>query len=780
MRLSVRLILWLTIPVTSVALVFAVYQARSDVRAQRDGIQREALVLAESLSRTAGSLVVNGADRDLQELIDGFPNHEHLTGAAVYDVNGRPFASTRGLRWPVATAPAAVTQAVEEGAARDQFFRLAGAPMHVFALPLRTATGVIGAIAIFHDVGYISEHRFGIWRRALASAGTQAILIVAITLLIIRSSLGKPLGRMAQWLREQRAGGGAGSTPPRLRIFDPLIDEVAQLATSLNAARAAAEEEARLREAADSVWTPERLRVSVQSKLNGSRLFVVSNREPYEHTRRGNSIICSVPASGLVTALEPVLRACDGTWVAQGTGDADREASDDRGHLRVPPDQPQYTLRRVWVNEQEEEGFYFGFANEGLWPLCHIAHTRPNFRGDDWDDYVAVNRRFAQAVLDEMEGQQNPAVIVQDYHFALLPRMIKEKRPDARVGIFWHIPWPNPEAFGICPWERELLDGMLGADLAAFHVQAHCNNFLATVDHSLESRIDWERFAVNRSGHVTAVRPNPISVAFNGESAPRPPSSSLERAAIFRDLGVNAAFLGVGVDRVDYTKGIPERFRGVERTLELNPSYRGKFTFVQIGAPSRTRIKRYQDLLAEIEQEALRVNQRFQSGSWKPIVFLNRHHSHEEIQRYYRAAHFCLVTSLHDGMNLVAKEYVASRSDEQGTLILSRFAGASHELPDALVINPYDTDELGRAIQNALEMSPDEARARMQRMRGVVREFNVYRWAASLIGELVAIRLPTNEITKEGQGRRTPISHARTTKRPLSSSAVSVANTSAT
>jgi len=444
MRLSVRLILWLTIPVTSVALVFAVYQARSDVRAQRDGIQREALVLAESLSRTAGSLVVNGADRDLQELIDGFPNHEHLTGAAVYDVNGRPFASTRGLRWPVATAPAAVTQAVEEGAARDQFFRLAGAPMHVFALPLRTATGVIGAIAIFHDVGYISEHRFGIWRRALASAGTQAILIVAITLLIIRSSLGKPLGRMAQWLREQRAGGGAGSTPPRLRIFDPLIDEVAQLATSLNAARAAAEEEARLREAADSVWTPERLRVSVQSKLNGSRLFVVSNREPYEHTRRGNSIICSVPASGLVTALEPVLRACDGTWVAQGTGDADREASDDRGHLRVPPDQPQYTLRRVWVNEQEEEGFYFGFANEGLWPLCHIAHTRPNFRGDDWDDYVAVNRRFAQAVLDEMEGQQNPAVIVQDYHFALLPRMIKEKRPDARVGICWHIPWPNP------------------------------------------------------------------------------------------------------------------------------------------------------------------------------------------------------------------------------------------------------------------------------------------------------------------------------------------------
>jgi trehalose 6-phosphate synthase len=555
---------------------------------------------------------------------------------------------------------------------------------------------------------------------------------------------------MAHWLRDLRTGRtSAEGEPPREEIFGPLAMEVTQLATSLNAARAAAQEEARLRDAGESLWTPERLRVSVRSKLNGSRLFVVSNREPYEHVRRGNSVVCTVPASGLVTALEPVLRACDGTWVAQGTGDADRETTDERDRLRVPPDQPAYTLRRVWLSKEEDAGFYFGFANEGLWPLCHIAHTRPNFDAADWEHYQSVNRKFANAVVKEMEGERNPVVLAQDYHFALLPRMIKEQRPDARIAIFWHIPWPNPEAFGICPWQRELLDGMLGADLIGFHVQAHCNNFLKTVDGALESRIDWEHFAVSRRDHLTAVRPFPISVAFNGET---PPAASgepvyLERAGLFRQLGIEATFMGIGVDRVDYTKGIPERFRGIERLLEQRPSYRGKLTFVQIGAPSRTRIKRYHDLMGEVEEEAARINRRFQEGQWKPIVFLKRHHSHEEIQRYYRAAHFCLVTSLHDGMNLVSKEYVAARSDRQGALILSRFTGASHELADALMVNPYDTDELAHAIHTALEMPPEEARGRMERMRVQIREHNVYGWAGSLIAELAAIRLETKKPT---------------------------------
>jgi trehalose 6-phosphate synthase len=511
----------------------------------------------------------------------------------------------------------------------------------------------------------------------------------------------------------------------------------------LNEARAAAKEEARLRDAALSFWTPERLRISMQAKLNGSRLFAVSNREPYEHRHQGSSVAWSVPPSGLVTALEPVLRTCDGTWVAQATGDADRETADENGRLRVPPDQPQYTLRRVWLSREEENGFYFGFANEGLWPLCHIAHTRPVFRAEDWSYYQEVNRKFAGALLEEMQDEKEPVVLVQDYHFALLPRMVKEQRPDARVAIFWHIPWPNPEAFGICPWQRELLDGMLGADLVGFHIQGHCNNFLETVDRVLESRIDWEHFAVNRRDHLTQVRPFPISVAFNGEGTTsqgtRQPG--LDRSDLLRRVGVDATFLGLGVDRIDYTKGIPERLRGIERFLEQHPFYREKLTFIQIGAPSRMHIKRYEDLMTEVEQEVERINRRFRTGGWKPIVFLKRYHSHEEIKPFYREADFCLVTSLHDGMNLVAKEYVAARSDEHGVLILSRFTGASHELADALVVNPYDTEELAGSIYTALAMSPQETKVRMQRMRAVVRENNVYRWAGSLITELAGIRL---------------------------------------
>jgi trehalose 6-phosphate synthase len=725
------------------------YQTGAEMQALKDDVERRALVLAESEQTPVETLLQSGSTGELQAVVDRFKNHEQLAGVAVYDAKGQPVAITSGLAWRLAaTTPKAVELAMQGRSGRGEFLRLGGDPVHIFALPLRAETGVIGAIAIVHDVSYFSSRRAAIWRHALATVAAQTLLIVCITILVVRWSLGRPLRRMAHWLRDLRTGNvSAEGAPPEGGLFGPLTSEVTQLATSLNAARAAAEQEARLRDTAQSQWTPERLRIYVQTKLNGSRLFAVSNREPYEHLYQGNSIVCSVPASGLVTALEPVLRACNGTWVAQGTGDADRAAADENGRLRVPPDHPQYTLRRVWLTEEEEEGFYFGFANEGLWPLCHIAHTRPLFRAADWDYYRTVNRKFAEALLEEMEGEQYPVVLVQDYHFALLPRMIKEVRPDARVAIFWHIPWPNPEAFGICPWQRDLLDGMLGADLIGFHIQAHCNNFLETVDRAVESRVDWEHFAVNRQDHLTSVRPFPISVAFTGESAEPTPAKPphVERAEIFRQLGIEATFLGLGVDRVDYTKGIPERFRGIERFLEKCPSYRGKLTFVQIGAPSRTHIKRYQDLMTEVEAEADRINQRFKTSEWKPIVFLNRHHSHEEIKPYYRAADFCLVTSLHDGMNLVAKEYIATRSDEQGSLILSRFTGASHELMDALVVNPYDTEELADAVHTALVMLPDEKRARMQRMRALVQEHNVYRWAGSLIGELAGIRLETVE-----------------------------------
>jgi trehalose 6-phosphate synthase len=392
-------------------------------------------------------------------------------------------------------------------------------------------------------------------------------------------------------------------------------------------------------------------------------------------------------------------------------------------------------LRRVWLSQEEERGYYYGFANEGLWPLCHLAHTRPVFRVADWDSYNQVNRRFANVALEEMAGARHPVVLVQDYHLALLPRLIKQRRPDARVAIFWHIPWPNPEAFGICPQQRELLDGLLGADLIGFHIQAHCLNFLETVDATLESRIEWERSAVSRMGHLTLVKPFPISVAPPAAGSPQP------RSLLLKSLGVEARCLGVGVDRVDYTKGIVERLLGVERFLEKYPAYQGQFTFVQIAAPSRMNISTYHDMNARVAAEVERINRRFQNARWKPVILQNRPHSHAEIEPIYRAADLCLVTALHDGMNLVAKEFVAARDDEQGALILSRFTGAARELRDALIVNPYDREEIAEAIRAALEMDPEQAASRMRAMRRVVKEHNVYRWAANLLGDLFEVRV---------------------------------------
>src|SRR5579883_1028500 len=748
MRLSVRLNLSLIAGVALVSLAIALYETQSERSGLKRDLERQAVVVAESLEKSAAPLVATRATSSLQWLVDRFQNYQRLAGVAIYDENGQPLAVTPDLPARIGRPAEPVARNHWSQGGIGEFFRANGISnhtlIHVYELPIREGSATIGALAIYHDAGYIESRQAAVWRHALTGLAVQTALIVCVTLLILQWSLRRPLARLTHWLAEVRRG----THPPAFDLpneesFEPLKQEVARLATSLSAARAAAEEEARLRDAGESLWTAERLRIAVQSKIGESRMFAISNREPYEHLRRGGSIECSVPASGLVTALEPILRATDGTWIAQGTGDADRETVDEHDHIRVPPDQPHYTLRRVWLTPEEEQGFYLGFANEGLWPLCHIAHTRPNFRAHDWDQYKNVNRRFADAFLEEAASEPNPVVLVQDYHFALVPRMIKEARPDARVAIFWHIPWPNPEAFGICPWQRELLDGLLGADLIGFHIQSHCNNFLETVDRALESRIDRERFAVTRHGHLSAVRPFPISVTF---PCGDPPAAAVEdRLALFRNLGVDAAMLGVGVDRVDYTKGIPERFRAIEMFFEKFPSYRGQFTFVQIGAPSRTHIRRYHDLLEEVEQEAARINGRFEAGAWRPIVFLPRHHSHREILPYYRAADLCMVTSLHDGMNLVAKEFVASRADEQGALILSRFAGASHELVDALVVNPYDTGELAEAIHRALAMPPEEKRARMARMRAYLREHNIYRWAGTLIHELISLRLDRPE-----------------------------------
>jgi len=751
MRISQRLIISLIVGVTLVAIFFTYIRMREEKRVLKSEVERQAAVLGDGLvARSIESLLGDPSHKELRRFAEEFGNREHLVGIAAYDDQGRLLAVTSALAPRLTSQPTAVAMAETLNHGYGEFVRLDQIPMYIYALPLVSENHVVGALAIFHEAGFIEAQSLRLWRDTFLGVLVQTLFITLATLLIIRWTVVGPVAKTAQWMRELRTGRAVESHAlPEAGLFAPLTQEVTLLAQSLEAARAAAEEEARLRETAESLWTPERLRVHVHTKLQDRPLFVVSNREPYMHVHQGKIVETLVPASGLVTALEPILRACDGTWIAHGAGDADREVVDQRGCLRVPPEEPLYTLRRVWMSKEEEEGYYYGFANEGLWPLCHIAHTRPTFRAADWEHYQIVNRKFANALAEELAGAEQPVVLVQDYHFALLPRLVKELRPDARVAIFWHIPWPNPEAFGICPWQRQLLEGLLGADLIGFHIQSHCHNFLETVDRALESRIEWEHSAVNRDGHYTQVRAFPISVEAPvdpGQNLP-PAAVYLERAALFKELGVSATFMGIGVDRVDYTKGIIERFRGVERFLQKHPSYQGQFTLVQIGAPSRTHIKRYQDFLGEVKSEADRINWRFQSPSWRPIVYLERHHTHSEINQYYQAADLCLVTSLHDGMNLVAKEYVAARHDEGGVLILSRFTGASRELRDALVVNPYDTEQVAEAIRFALEMDPAEKSARMRRMRQVVTDHNIYWWAANLTTELAEIRLENLEAT---------------------------------
>jgi len=751
MRATLKIVLPLIVSVASVSLVFAGYQVRNQRRILRNDLARRAEILADSLQESIERELGRGQDRGLRGFVERYGQREHLRGIAIYDTGDHLLAITPGLEPALPLHPTAITKAMHDDHGDGEFLppeqtsaqqESDALPVHVYAMPLHRDNKVVGALLLVHDTGYIEIQVAHTLRDALLNALVQTLLISALALLLVRWTFTGPLTRTAKWVRTLRTG-QPNPHPALLQggAMEQLHHEVTHLARDLHSARTAAEVEARLRDSNASLWTAERLSVNLRERLQNQPLFVVSNREPYMHVFDGKDIKVIVPASGVVTALEPVLLACNGTWVASGSGSADREVVDSQDRLRVPPDRPSYTLRRIWLTEEENKGYYDGFSNEGLWPLCHIAHTRPIFRPEDWLQYQRINQRFADTVLQEMADADSPILLAQDYHLALVPRMVKDVRPDARVAIFWHIPWPNAEVFGICPWQRELIEGLLGADLIGFHIQTHCNNFLETVDRGLEALTEWDRFAVSRQGHVTRVRPYPISVEFHEKPSLEPNIANRLRAELCDEMDIEATHLGVGVDRVDYTKGILERFRALERFFELNPGYCRRFTFVQIGAPSRTDIDRYRNLLEEVNSEAERINDRFQTSRWKPIVFRGKHHSHEEISRFYKAASFCMVTSLHDGMNLVAKEFVASREDERGVLILSTFAGAAHELSDALLVNPYDISQVARAIHRALEMPEREQTERMQHMRHIVRQHNVYRWAAHLLFDLTEIRI---------------------------------------
>lgn len=526
-------------------------------------------------------------------------------------------------------------------------------------------------------------------------------------------------------LERALSGDGAGEFQPLLRDLRSLLDSVGVREREPSTSRR---------------WDPQRLRAALMKHLRGERVILLANREPYVHEKTEDGVRVLHPASGLVTALEPVMRACSGVWVAHGSGSADRDTADAQGRLRVPPNEESYWLRRVWLTEEEENGYYYGLSNEGLWPLCHVAHTRPVFRAADWQSYVDVNQKFADAVCEEVDST-DPIVLVQDYHFALAPRMIRKRLPRATILTFWHIPWPNPERIGICPWREELIGGLLGSSIVGFHTQQHCNHFLESVDTYMESRIDRETNTVFQAPHRTLVRPYPISIEWPVHWLADLPGREECRSSVRQELGIAPdALLGVGIDRLDYTKGIEERLSAVDELLTRHPEFRGRFTFVQLAAPSRTKIDHYRELAERVDALAARVNEKWRSGNYQPIVLLRSHYEPPTVFRYYRAAELCYVSSLHDGMNLVAKEFVAAREDELGVLVLSQFTGAARDLTEALIVNPYDLRESSDALAAALRMPVAEQRERMQSMRRTVSEFNVYRWAGRMLVDAADVR----------------------------------------
>ncbi len=666
---------------------------------------------------------------ELQELLHEITRDERIMAAAACSGDSALLGSTADFPPAFRCEELATHLQPTAGAspprwpAWHQSQTLRGGAVLVSAIPLYQDQP-LGFVVLVHDLSFVERREASTRRFVLLAFGFLAVAASATTLIATRLF-------WRSWSEEvRRLARGEATTRPEFR---PILRDVRELVE-----RVMEEKEMELEGGA---WTPQRLKLTLTRHLHGETVVIVANREPYIHERQPDGTTKVLhPASGLVTALEPVMRACSGVWVAHGSGSADRETANGSSRIRVPPGEESYFVRRVWLSPEEERGYYYGFSNEGLWPLCHVAHARPNFRSEDWRHYQVVNEKFAGAVCEEVDSD-DPIILVQDYHFALAPRMIRERLPRATVIMFWHIPWPNSERFGICPWSREILDGMLGSSIVGFHTQFHCNNFIDSVDRFLESRIDREQNAVVQQGRSTLIRSYPISLEWPVQWLKTVPSAEECRAGVRAEFGLSPdALIGVGVDRLDYTKGVEERLLAVEKLLEQNPSLQGRFTFLQVAAPSRTLIERYRQLNDNVEQLAARINERFAQGSYRPICLLRRHHEPPTVFRYYRAADVCYVSSLHDGMNLVAKEFVAAREDERGVLVLSQFTGAARELTEALIVNPYDIDQASAALALALNMSAEEQVQRMRSMRAFLAEFNVYRWAGRMLVDAARLR----------------------------------------
>jgi trehalose 6-phosphate synthase len=729
MRLSLRFVLPLLLVLAGIAYAVAPLVDKLTLSWFVRDLDVRASLIVNAIQDPLMEQLSSGRNTKIEEFFNRITQDERLYAIGYCADDTAPMLSSRSL-------PAEI-RCIDLSAWRGPAGHLlpsAQGPLHVAVKSVANDVAPNGQIVLVHDMSFVTRRSEETKRYVFYAFMALGAVISLVTVVIAQLSWRGWMAGMRSLLRGEgllrRPELDAQTSPPG---FKPIARDLQRLIRELEA-------ETRTRDESQVTWTPEALRTILHSELRGEDVIVVSNREPYIHQRRGERVEVQRPASGLVTAIEPIMRACSGTWIAHGSGSADREVVDQKDCVGVPPENPAYQLRRVWLTEEEETGYYDGFSNEGLWPLCHIAHVRPTFRSSDWAQYVAVNRKFAKAVASEAKTK-NPIVLVQDYHLALLPKMIRDDMPEATIITFWHIPWPNPESFAICPWREEVLAGMLGSSILGFHTQFHCNNFVDTVDRFLEARVDRESFNVSFGGKHTAVQRYPISIAW-------PPEPELLQRSIpdcrnkIRQLNdlPSGHKLGVGVDRMDYTKGIVERFRAIERLLELNPDWIGRFSFVQIAAPTRSDIDEYQHHEAQVRAMAARINSRFDRQGPPPILLKIEHHNPREVYEYFRAADLCFVSSLHDGMNLVAKEFVAARDDERGVLILSEFTGAARELSEALIVNPYDADQCAAALHLALTMPESEQRDRMRLMRGLIAEYNVFRWAGRMLLDAAAMR----------------------------------------
>lgn len=769
MRLSLRFLVPLIAALALLAfLVVPLIDALTLRWFVRDLDARSQLVAA-TLQEPLAELVPQQAHARIASLLNSVTQNERLYALAFCDKADHIVYRTAALPATIACAPGGGSEAnqtqsaMNEGDGLDSVVRLPQGSLHVARIPVRDAGGAIGRLVLVSDMSFVERRSEDTRKYVIVLFVVLGIVVSLITVLVAHLSWRGWIAGVRAMLRGEgvlrpfgQIDSGPALTPRGAGAIDPaqFDPELRPLMSDLRGILRELDEERRIRDDDGTQWTPERLRQLLRDHLSGDEIIVVSNREPYIHVKSDDGVKMQRPASGLVTAVEPVMRACSGTWIAHGAGSADHETADAHGRLAVPPDDPSYTLRRIWLSKEEEDGYYYGFANEGLWPLCHIAHVRPIFRSADWKQYVAVNQRFADAVVEEARTD-NPVVLVQDYHFALLPRLIRDRLPQATIITFWHIPWPNPESFGICPWRKEIIEGLLGSTILGFHTPYQCKNFIETADRFLETRIAHETSLISYGGEHTQIESYPISIDW--PDAPAFEKSVDEcRAEVRARLGVAPAqLLGLGVDRLDYTKGILERFAAVEVMLERHPDMIGRFTFVQIAAPSRSSLEEYQNFEARVRDEATRINRRFarpvavaasaaasldEADSTTTIALAIEHHDKQSVFEHYRACDVCVVTSLHDGMNLVAKEFVAARDDEMGALILSQFAGASRELREALIVNPYHVEHTADLLHRALTMPPAEQRERMRALRAVVRDNNVYRWAARMLLDASRLR----------------------------------------